>query len=89
LKQRSIRFSRPGVLGADPTENTTSHGFHIVVMGGCVAIAPISLRYLLAVSKQQLFLLAVVALQRYYYTLQHKKAVGKNLIRLFVPSWST
>jgi hypothetical protein len=35
--------SPPQSLGADPKENTTSHSFYIVVMGGCLAIVRILL----------------------------------------------
>jgi hypothetical protein len=47
-------------LGADPTENTASNSFSIV-MYGCLAIAWISLTCLLAATKQRMFFLAIVA----------------------------
>jgi hypothetical protein len=48
-------------LGADLTENTASNNSSIVVMGGCLAIARISLICLPAVTKKRMFLLAIVA----------------------------
>jgi hypothetical protein len=47
-------------LGADPTENTASNSCSIV-MGGCLAIPHILLTRLPAVTKQRMFLLAIVA----------------------------
>jgi hypothetical protein len=48
-------------LGADPTENTASNAFSIVVMGGSLAVARILLTCLPAITKQRMFLLAIVA----------------------------
>jgi hypothetical protein len=48
-------------LRVNPTENTASISFSIVVMGGCLAIAHISLMCLLAATKQRMFLLTVIA----------------------------
>jgi hypothetical protein len=48
-------------LGADPTENTTSNSPSIVVMGGCLAIAWISLTSLPAINKQCMVLLTISA----------------------------
>jgi hypothetical protein len=48
-------------LGADPTENTASKISSMFVMDGCLAIARISLTCLLAVTKQRMFLFAIVA----------------------------
>jgi hypothetical protein len=62
-------------LGADPTENTASNSFYIVVIGDCLAIARISLTCLPAVTKQRIFLLAIVAWQR-YSTLHYLLSVG-------------
>jgi hypothetical protein len=42
-------------LGLDPTENTASNSFYVVVMGGCLAIAQILL------TKQRMFLLMIDA----------------------------
>jgi hypothetical protein len=44
-------------LGADPTENTASNSFYIIVTGGCLARARISLTCLPAATKQRMFLL--------------------------------
>jgi hypothetical protein len=48
-------------LVADPTENTASNSFSIVVVGGCLAISWILLTCLSAATKQRMFLLAIVA----------------------------
>jgi hypothetical protein len=47
-------LSRPGVLGEDTSENIASNRLSIVVMGGCLAIARISLTCLPAVTKQRI-----------------------------------
>jgi hypothetical protein len=60
LKSAGLGFSLYS-LGADPTENTASDSFSIVVMGGCLAIARILLLSLPAVTKQHMFLLAIIA----------------------------
>jgi hypothetical protein len=52
-------------LGADPTENNVTNNPCIVVMGGCLTIV---LTYLPAVTKERMFLLVIVAYQRYYMT---------------------
>jgi hypothetical protein len=48
-------------LREEPTENTALNSFSIVVMSGCLAIAQISLMCLLDVTKQSMFLLAIIA----------------------------
>jgi hypothetical protein len=47
-------------LGADLTENTASNSFYIIVMGGCLAIDRVLLTCFPAVTKQRMFLLAIV-----------------------------
>jgi hypothetical protein len=72
LELKSLR--RPGFLVILPRGGTNSkHHFQnvpIVAMGGCLAIAEILLTCLPAVTKQRMFLLAIVAQHR-YYTLQY------------------
>jgi hypothetical protein len=53
--------SSPYSLGVDPTENTASITCSTVVMGGCLATAKILLTCLPAVTKQRMFLFAIVA----------------------------
>jgi hypothetical protein len=48
-------------LGVDPTENTSSNNPSIVVRGGCLARDGILLTCLPNVTKQRIFLLAIVA----------------------------
>jgi hypothetical protein len=45
----------------DPAENTASYNLSIVVMGSCLAKAQLFLACLLAIIKQRMFLLAIVA----------------------------
>jgi hypothetical protein len=64
-------LSRPGVLRYIASGRTQHKALPptispIVVMGGCLAIARISLTCLPAATKQRMFLLAIVAKQRYY-----------------------
>jgi hypothetical protein len=49
------------VLDFTVTGNIASSNFSIVVAGGCVAVARILLTCLAAVTKQRMFLLAIVA----------------------------
>jgi precorrin-6B methylase 2 len=64
------------------TENTASNSPTIVVIGGYPAIARILLTCLPTVTKQRIFLFAIVAEQR-YYTLQHisMQNVGRKISR--------
>jgi hypothetical protein len=48
-------------LGAEPTENTSTNSFSVVVMGSCLAIARISPTCLPAATKQRMLLLVIVA----------------------------
>jgi hypothetical protein len=55
--------SRYVASAGNPTENTCSNSFFYFVMGGCLAMTRISFTCSLAVTKQRMFLLAIVGKQ--------------------------
>jgi hypothetical protein len=52
-------------LGAERTENTAHNSVSIIVLSSCLAVTQILLTILPSVTKQRLFLLAIVKYQRY------------------------
>jgi hypothetical protein len=65
-------------LDADPTENTASNNPSTAVTCGCLEIARVLLTFLPAVTKQRMFLLAVVA-YLWYHTLKYLRIIKTPL----------